>query len=67
MIDPAALGTLRLGLDANDTDAHPSQRRRAPDPTREQRPRVRVAFAGLLRRAADLLEPRVVGDRRHAA
>ena len=58
-MDPAALGTLRIGLDAiaAETRLEPHQTRR---PATRRRPAgLRLAVARALRRTADVLEPRV--------
>jgi len=56
MIDPGALGTLRIGLDAMDAEAHRSRPRRSVTAPRRQRTGIRVALAGGLRRLAASLE-----------
>ena len=61
-MDPAVLGTLRIGLDAIDADAHPRSRRRTAHHSRATRHRVRTILATMLRRAAEVLEPRTVGE-----
>ena len=61
-MDPAVLGTLRIGLDAIDAEAHPRSRRRAAYRSRTSRPRIRVIVAAMLRRAAEMLEPHAVGE-----
>ena len=66
-MDPAALGTLRIGLDAIDAEAHPRARRRSADRRRSASPRVRLTLAAALRRAAEALEPRVVDASRGAS
>ena len=62
-MDPAVLGTLRIGLDAIDAETHPRARRQPAYRSRSAQPRIRVTLAALLRRTAELLEPRAVGDR----
>ncbi len=62
-MDPAVLGTLRIGLDAIDAETRPRARRQAANRSRTAQPRIRVTLAALLRRTAELLEPRAVGDR----
>jgi hypothetical protein len=60
MFDPAALGTLRIGLDG---DPDPARRHRNPRPAAPARHLLadsRAAIATVLRRTADLLEPRPV-------
>ena len=59
MIDPGALGTLRIGLDAIDAESRTHRRRRSAASQRE-RAGVRVALARGLRRVASALErPRI--------
>ena len=62
-MDPAVLGTLRIGLDAIDAETPTRTRRQAANRRRTRQPRIRVTVAALLRRTAELLEPRAVGDR----
>ena len=62
-MDPAVLGTLRIGLDAIDAETRTRTRRQAAKRRRTTQPRIRVTVAALLRRTAELLEPRAVGDR----
>ena len=60
MIDPGALGTLRIGLDAIDAESHSHRPRRSATASSRQRTGIRVALATALRRAAAVLEgPRV--------
>ena len=60
MIDPGALGTLRIGLDAIDVESHSRRPRRSATASRRQRAGIRVALATALRRAASVLDgPRV--------
>jgi hypothetical protein len=61
-MDPAVLGTLRIGLDALDSEVHPRAHRRSPNRSRTSRTPLRVALAVLLRRAAEHVEPRRVGE-----
>jgi len=61
-MDPAVLGTLRIGLDAIDAEPRTRTRRQAAKRRRTAQPRIRVTLAALLRRAAELLEPHAVGD-----
>jgi hypothetical protein len=62
MFDPAAMGTLIIGLDAAKADTQPDRLRR-PAPARARGRRgVRFALANVLRQAAAALEPSVVGD-----
>jgi hypothetical protein len=57
MMDPGALGTLRIGLDALAADARMDQPRRAAPTARRKSPGVvRLAVARALRRAAAALE-----------
>ncbi|HEX2469362.1 MAG TPA: hypothetical protein VHK05_02140 [Candidatus Limnocylindrales bacterium] len=57
MFDPAAMGTLLIGLDGVDPERQTTRRHRAiTSPRRGQS--VRAALAQGLRRAAALLEPR---------
>ena len=57
MFDPAAMGTLIIGLDGIDAESQTT--RRPPAITAPRRgPSVRAALAQALRRAAALLEPR---------
>ena len=62
MFDPAAMGTLLIGLNAERAEAQGHRRRRAAHRSRTTRPSVRVTLAAMLRRAAAILEPRVVGE-----
>ena len=62
MFDPAMLGTLRIGLDAIEANARLDQRRTPVVTSRGARVGVRVAVARVLRRVADALEPRPVGQ-----
>ena len=55
MIDPGALGTLRIGLDAIDAESH-AHRRRSKSAPRRRRAGVRVALATGLRRVASALD-----------
>jgi hypothetical protein len=61
-MDPAVLGTIRIGLDAIDAETHPRARPRHAQRSRTARPGLRVTLAATLRRAAELLEPHTVGD-----
>lgn len=62
MFDPAAMGTLIIGLNAAKADTELDRPRRlAPAPQRGHRG-VRFALARALRRAAVALEPSVVRD-----
>jgi hypothetical protein len=60
MIDPGALGTLLIGLGADDAQSHHDRRRRSVPAPRRERTAVRFALATGLRRAASALgRPRV--------
>ena len=60
MIDPGALGTLRIGLDAIDAESQTHRRRRSVTAPRRERAGIRLALAAGLRRVASALEgPRV--------
>jgi hypothetical protein len=62
MFDPAAMGTLILGLNAIEADAQLDRPRRpAPAPRRAHRG-IRVALANALRQVAAALEPPAVRD-----
>ncbi len=61
MFDPAAMGTLVIGLNANQAQAQASRRRPSTAAPRRDH-HVRVALARALRRAAAALEPRRVGE-----
>jgi hypothetical protein len=61
MFDPAAMGTLLNGLNADRPEAQHDRGRRAIAPRRE-RVGIRTAFARGLRRAAALLEGPTVGE-----
>ena len=61
-MDPAVLGTLRIGLDAIHDEAQPRRPRRSANGRQTARPLLRPALAALLRRAAELLEPRHGGE-----
>ena len=62
MFDPAAMGTLIIGLNAARTDTQPDRPRRpAPAPRRRYRG-LRFILANALRQAAAAVEPSVVGD-----
>jgi hypothetical protein len=56
MIDPGALGTLRIGLDAIDAESQTHQRRRSVAASQRERAGVRVTLASGLRRLALALE-----------
>jgi len=61
MLDPGAMGTLLIGLDAIEDE---TQTHRAPHPVAApHRARtIRSALARALRRGADLLQPRTAGE-----
>jgi hypothetical protein len=60
MIDPGALGTLRIGLDAIDAESHTHRPRRSATAPRRKRPGIRVVLATALRRVASVLDrPRI--------
>jgi len=60
MIDPGALGTLRIGLDAIDAESHRHRPRRPVAAPRRERAGIRVTLATGLRRVASALDrPRV--------
>jgi hypothetical protein len=60
MIDPGALGTLRIGLDAIDAESQTHRPRRSATGPRRERAGMRVALATGLRRLALALErPRI--------
>lgn len=61
-MDPAALGTLRIGLGAVAAQTDPLPRRRPRRSSRSRRFNARVAFAGLLRRAAEFVEPALLRE-----
>ena len=62
MFDPAAMGTLIIGLDAAKADSQPDRPRRPAPARRRGRRGVRFVLANALRQAAAALEPSVVGD-----
>ncbi len=64
MFDPAAMGTLLIGLDLDGADGRPGRPGRSVAARRRDRS-VRVALARGLRRAASALEPRPVGELAH--
>ena len=61
MIDPGALGTLLIGLGADDAELHHDRRRRSVTPRRE-RIAIRVALASGLRRAASALDRPAISE-----
>ena len=62
MIDPGALGTLRIGLDALDGESHTHRPRRSVTTPRHERTAIRVALASGLRRAAAALDRPAVSE-----
>ena len=56
MFDPAAMGTLKLGLDAAASESHADRPRRAATTRQRQPGTIRLALASGLRRAAAALE-----------
>jgi hypothetical protein len=61
MFDPAVMGTLLIGLDADQAETQTIRRRRSVAAPRREHA-IRLALARGLRRAAALLEPRTVGE-----
>ncbi len=61
MFDPAAMGTLLIGLDLDGAETRTGRPGRSVAARRRERP-IRVALARGLRRAASALEPRPVGE-----
>ena len=62
MIDPGALGTLLIGLGADDAESHHDRRRRSVTAPRRERTAIRVALANGLRRAASALDRPAVSE-----
>lgn len=62
MFDPAVLGTLLIGLNAERAEAQGDRRRRPVTTPRRERARLRTAVARGLRRAAALLEQPAGGE-----
>jgi 4'-phosphopantetheinyl transferase EntD len=62
MFDPAAMGTLIIGLDAAKADTEPDRPRRLAPARRRGHRRARIVLANALRQAAAAPEPSVVGD-----
>ena len=61
MFDPAAIGTLLIGLDGDQAERQTKRRRFAvAGPRRDQA--IRLALARGLRRTAEALEPRTIGE-----
>lgn len=61
MFDPAAMGTLLIGLDADQAESHTKRPPLAvAAPPRQHA--VRLSLARGLRRAAAALEPRTIGE-----
>ncbi len=61
MLDPGAMGTLLIGLDAINNETSGGRARR-PGKAPRRRRSVRAALASGLRRAADALQPQPVGS-----
>ena len=61
MIDPGALGTLLIGLGADDAESHHDRRRRSVT-LRRERIAIRVALASGLRRAASALDRPAISE-----
>ena len=62
MIDPSALGTLLIGLSADDRGSRHDRRRRSVTAPRRQRVAIRVALASGLRRAASRLDRPAISE-----
>lgn len=63
MFDPAAMGTLLIGLEANRAESRSGRRRRSTAVmARREHGGIRLALANGLRRAAAFLEPRTTGE-----
>jgi hypothetical protein len=62
MFDPAAMGTLRIGLDADQDATARRDRRRATAATARRKHVIRFALARGLRRAAAALERPNLGE-----
>lgn len=62
MFDPAAMGTLLIGLNAERAETQHDRGRRAMTAPRHERVGMRMALARGLRRAAALLERTTVGE-----
>jgi hypothetical protein len=62
MFDPAAMGTLIIGLNAAREERPNRHRRRSITAVRRHVPGVRVALARGLRRAAEMLERPTLGE-----
>ena len=62
MIDPGALGTLLIGLGADDGESHHDRRRRSVTAPRRERIAIRVALASGLRRAASRLDRPAISE-----
>jgi len=61
MFDPAAMGTLLIGLDAHQNETHTKRARGAVTAPRRERS-IRVAVARGLRRAADQIQPQTIAE-----
>jgi hypothetical protein len=62
MFDPAAMGTLLIGLNADRAETHANRRHRPIAVRPSHRASLRVALASGLRRAAALLDQPRVGE-----
>ena len=62
MFDPAAIGTLLIGLNAERAEAQNDRRSRAVPVRRSHRTAIRMTFASGLRRAAALLDRPRIGE-----
>jgi len=62
MFDPAAMGTLIIGLNANKADTEVARPRRPAPASRRAHRGIRVVLANALRQAATALEPSAVRD-----
>jgi len=62
MFDPAAMGTLIIGLDPTSQERLSTHRRRSPAASRRHVPGLRVVLARGLRRAAEMLERPTLGE-----
>jgi hypothetical protein len=66
VIDPAAIGTLHIGLGANDAEASQEARSRSRAARRRRRAGIRGSMARGLRWAAARLEPALPAHVQHA-
>ena len=62
MFDPGAMGTLLIGLNAEREEVFGDRKRRPEVTGGREHPRIRVALANSLRRAATLLDQPRVGE-----